>query len=94
MNNKENYVYGCGIANTKGCAGCPNSDIKNGSFFCLLACDWFQRGQKKAQKELKQEAIKWIKVMIKEDWDNDACVTDTWKEFFNITEEDLKGDEK
>ena len=43
---------------------------------------------------LRQEAIKWLKVMNKEDWDNRTYITDVWKDFFNITDEDLKGDEK
>ena len=45
-------------------------------------------------EKLRQEAIKWLKVMNKEDWDNRTYITDVWKDFFNITDEDLKGDEK
>ena len=47
-----------------------------------------------AESDLRQEAIKWLKVMNKEDWDNRTYITDVWKDFFNITDEDLKGDEK
>jgi len=38
-------------------------------------------------KELKQEAIKWVKSVGKDDW------SDGWQaffDFFNLTEEDLK----
>ncbi len=41
-----------------------------------------------SKEDLKQEAIKWVKV-ANSHW-NEELDMDDWKEFFNITEEELK----
>ena len=45
------------------------------------------------EDELKQEAIKWVKDMRKGSGDTELS-EDNFKRFFNITEEDLKCQEK
>ena len=43
------------------------------------------------RNELKAEAIKWVNVHRDKMWN---WTEDTWRSFFNITEEDLKETEK